>query len=85
MANPDVARLINSDEIQSALRPAVVGPQRRTTRKNPLTNRSVRARLDPLFLQKQRANLAAKTEGTAERKALLEKKREREAVSFCIV
>ena len=46
---PDVTRLINSDEIQSVVRPA--GPKQTkrpfTQRKNPLRNRGVLFRLNP--------------------------------------
>lgn len=49
IANPDVARLINSSEIQAVLRPAGVRKQKRTVvqKKNPLKNRQVLLRLNP--------------------------------------
>lgn len=49
IANPDVTRIINSDEIQSALKEA--GPKQTkrpfTQKKNPLRNRGVLFRLNP--------------------------------------
>lgn len=47
MTNPDLARIINSDEIQSVVRPAI--PQTRTyaRHKNPLANRVVYEKLNP--------------------------------------
>ncbi|CAG7852578.1 60S ribosomal protein L4-A AltName: Full=L2 [Serendipita indica DSM 11827] len=49
MANPDVTRLINSDEIQSVVRPAKSKTQKRpwTQKKNPLVNKGVLFRLNP--------------------------------------
>lgn len=49
MANPDVTRLINSDEIQSVVRPAKAKVQKRpwTQKKNPLVNKGVLFRLNP--------------------------------------
>jgi len=48
MTNPDLARLINSDEIQSVLKPA--GPKktkRATRKKNPLRNLNILLKLNP--------------------------------------
>ena len=49
IANPDVTRLINSDEIQSVVRPANSKHQKRpwTQHKNPLVNKGVLFRLNP--------------------------------------
>ncbi|KAG8812555.1 hypothetical protein FRC17_001977 [Serendipita sp. 399] len=49
MTNPDVTRLINSDEIQSVVRPAKAKTQKRpwTQKKNPLVNKGVLFRLNP--------------------------------------
>lgn len=40
MTNADVSRIINSDEIQSIVRPKMKAPRRRTVKKNPLTVRN---------------------------------------------
>jgi len=47
MQNADLARLINSNEIQVALNPSKAPPKKRTQFKNPLKNRSVMCRLNP--------------------------------------
>merc|ERR1719267_384240 len=47
MANADLARIINSDEIQSAVRPVKTGGVHATQRKNPLKNLNVLLRLNP--------------------------------------
>lgn len=49
MANPDVTRLINSEEIQSVVRPAKAKVVKRpwTQKKNPLVNKGVLFRLNP--------------------------------------
>ena len=49
LANSDVTRLINSSEIQSVLRPAGEGRQKRENvlKKNPLKNKQILLRLNP--------------------------------------
>ena len=49
ITNPDVTRLINSDEIQSVVRPAGQKVQKRpwTQKKNPLVNKAILFRLNP--------------------------------------
>lgn len=49
VTNPDITRVINSDEVQSALRPAQEASQKRpfSQRKNPLKNMGVLVRLNP--------------------------------------
>lgn len=44
----DIAQIINSNEIQTAINPAKAQPKRtRTTKKNPLKNKSLMNRLNP--------------------------------------
>ncbi|KAI8376165.1 ribosomal protein L4 domain-containing protein [Radiomyces spectabilis] len=61
MTNPDVARLINSDEIQSVVRPAGSKIQKRpyTQKKNPLRNQGVMNRLNPYAQVLRRAEILA--------------------------
>jgi len=59
MANSDLNRIINSDEIQSKLRPAVKEVRRARLHKNPLTNLGVLVRLNPYALATRRAELQA--------------------------
>lgn len=49
MTNPDVTRLINSEEIQTVVRPAKAKIVKRpwTQKKNPLVNKGVLFRLNP--------------------------------------
>jgi len=62
MTMPDLARLINSDEIQSVVRPAQPKSRRASIKKNPLKNRNVAYRLNPhAKAVKRSAILKAKT------------------------
>lgn len=47
MKNADVARVINSDEVQAVLQPKRKGTARRGSRKNPLTNLNALLKLNP--------------------------------------
>merc|ERR1712224_118379 len=47
------ARIINSDEVQSVLRPKLEAPKHFAVKKNPLKNPMVMARLNPGALQKR--------------------------------
>ena len=58
VANPDITRIINSDEIRAVIRPAQPAPRvvrRRTPKKNPLVNKSALYRLNP-YARTHRAN-----------------------------
>jgi len=57
IANSDLTRLINSDEIQSKVRPAIKDVKRTQQHKNPLTNLGVRVRLNPYALALRRSEL----------------------------
>ena len=61
ITNPDVTRLINSDEIQSVVRPAGQKIQKRpwTQKKNPLVNKAVLFRLNPYAKTLRRQELRA--------------------------
>ncbi|KAI7875330.1 hypothetical protein K492DRAFT_182736 [Lichtheimia hyalospora FSU 10163] len=61
MTNPDVARLINSDEVQSVVRPAGPKTVKRpfTQKKNPLRNQGVMNRLNPYAQVLRRAEILA--------------------------
>eukprot|EP00448_Togula_jolla_P004992 CAMPEP_0170604602 /NCGR_PEP_ID=MMETSP0224-20130122/19512_1 /TAXON_ID=285029 /ORGANISM="Togula jolla, Strain CCCM 725" /LENGTH=378 /DNA_ID=CAMNT_0010929519 /DNA_START=115 /DNA_END=1247 /DNA_ORIENTATION=- len=66
MENADVARLINSDEVQSVLRPKLDPPKKAVTKKNPLSNPKVMAKLNPGFLKKRLLRKQAHEKGTPE-------------------
>merc|ERR1719265_3070504 len=59
MENADVARIINSEEVQSVLRPKLEKPRKYAIKKNPLKNAQVMARLNPGVLQKRDARKRA--------------------------
>jgi large subunit ribosomal protein L4e len=75
MTNADVSRIINSDEVQSAVQPAKEAARKLPLKANALKNRSVMAKLNPGAAQRQKMRALSMKEGTKERKALLEKKR----------
>merc|ERR1711966_177466 len=81
MENADVARIINSDEVQSVLKPKLEAPKRFGAKKNPLKNKMVMARLNPGILQKKAARKAAGAKGTEENKLVQAKKKARMADS----
>lgn len=49
MANADLSRLINSDEVQSVVKPINKEVKRREARKNPLKNVAAVLKLNPYF------------------------------------
>merc|ERR1712100_397387 len=81
MENADVARIINSDEVQSMLKPKLEAPKRFGLKKNPLKNKMTMARLNPGFLQKKLARANAHKKDTAENKLVQGKKKARLAAS----
>jgi len=75
MANSDLTRIINSDEIQSKVRAII--PSVRTFRrlKNPLTNFGVEVKLNPYALALRRSELLSQERRKAAKEALIEAKR----------
>jgi large subunit ribosomal protein L4e len=69
LANSDVTRLINSDEIQSVLRPAVTQVMRGRRKKNPLKNLGVKVKLNPYALAARRAELNSQAAAKEKRHA----------------
>lgn len=55
----DIARIINSDEIQSIVNAAKQPVRRNKLKKNPLKNKGVMAKLNPYSLTMRRAEIAA--------------------------
>merc|ERR1719262_2110710 len=81
MENADVARIINSSEVQSALKPKLEAPKKFGLKKNPLKNKMTMARLNPGILQKKLARKNAHAKDTAENKLVQAKKKARVAAS----
>merc|ERR1719263_1432211 len=77
MENADVARIINSDEVQSVLKPKLEAPKKFGGKKNPLKNKMVMARLNPGILQKKLARKAAHDKASTEGKLVQTKKKAR--------
>lgn len=72
MANSDLVRLINSDEIQSVVRPAIKTQRRKTLKKNPLTNLGAMIHLNPYALPMRRAALLQQERAAKAKKAAAE-------------
>eukprot|EP00899_Mesostigma_viride_P001821 jgi/Mesvir1/1163/Mv17666-RA.1 len=75
MANSDLSRLINSDEIQSKVRPAKEGSRRIHIKKNPLKNLGAMLRLNPYAKTMRRHALLAEERQVKAKAAALENKR----------
>lgn len=75
MTNADLARIINSDEIQSHVRPAVQNPISIPAKRNPLKNPSVMAVLNPFSVTARARAVAKATKNRAE--VIKERKAER--------
>merc|ERR1719266_576003 len=78
MENADVARIINSDEIQSVLRPKKTAPPTYAKKTNPLKSMKAMALLNPHARQKKAAARRLLQEGTQEYKDMQAKKKKRQ-------
>nr|CAD1819830.1 unnamed protein product [Ananas comosus var. bracteatus] len=75
MANPDLSRIINSDEVQSVVRPINREVKRRSLKKNPLKNINTLLRLNPYAKTARRMALLAEAQRVKAKKEKLDKKR----------
>jgi large subunit ribosomal protein L4e len=75
MANADLARLINSDEIQSIVKPAKPANKIYDAKANPLKSLVALEKLDPYAANKRRMASAAAKDRAANRDAVLQQKR----------
>merc|ERR1712137_449294 len=66
MENADVSRIINSDEVQSVLRPKLEAPKKFAVKKNPLKNPMVMARLNPGVMKKKELRRQSHEKNTSE-------------------
>lgn len=81
MANSDVARLINSDEVQAVVRPAQLPCKRVGQKKNPLKNNQVLFRLNPYAkMHKRQASLAQERNIAAKKNGVKKGKKAKKAV-----
>merc|ERR1719329_1204116 len=81
MENADVARIINSDEIQSVLKPKLEAPKKFAVKKNPLKNPMVMARLNPGVMKKKELRRKSHEKSTPEQGLVQTKKKARLAAS----
>ncbi|XP_054785292.1 60S ribosomal protein L4-like [Prosopis cineraria] len=75
MVNSDLARIINSDEIQSVVRPIKKEIKRAPLKKNPLKNLNVMLKLNPYAKTAKRMALLAEAQRVKAKKEKLDKKR----------
>jgi large subunit ribosomal protein L4e len=77
MENADVARIINSTEVQSILKPKLEAPKKFTVKKNPLKNSAEMAKLNPGVLHKKALRAKSHQKGTPEADLVQAKKKAR--------
>ncbi|KAJ6796661.1 putative 60S ribosomal protein L4-1 [Iris pallida] len=75
MANADLGRIINSDEVQSVVRPITKDLKRRTLKKNPLNNLNAMLKLNPYAKTARRMSLLAEAQRVKAKAEKLDKKR----------
>jgi len=75
MTNPDLARIINSDEIQSVLREKIPQHRIHTHKKNALKNLGFRIKLNPYAKTIRRTELLAKERRQKKKAEIIEAKR----------
>ncbi|KAG7567595.1 60S ribosomal protein L4 C-terminal domain, partial [Arabidopsis thaliana x Arabidopsis arenosa] len=75
MVNADLARIINSDEVQSVVRPIEMDVKRAVLKKNPLKNLNVMLKLNPYAMTARRMSLLAEAERVKSKNEKLERKR----------
>merc|ERR1719343_1854299 len=81
MENADLDRIINSDEVQSVLRPKLEAPKKFAVKKNPLKNPMVMARLNPGVMKKKELRRKSHEKNTAEQGLVQTKKKARLSAS----
>merc|ERR1711972_12501 len=77
MENADISRIINSNEVQSVVRPKMEAPKKFAIKKNPLKNPMVMARLNPGIMSKKTLRRKAHEKGTKEGELAQKKKKAR--------
>ncbi|XP_044472626.1 60S ribosomal protein L4-like isoform X1 [Mangifera indica] len=75
MVNADLARIINSDEVQSVVRPIKKEVKRAPMKKNPLKNLNTMLRLNPYAKTARRMSLLAEAQRVKAKKEKLDKMR----------
>jgi len=75
LTNADIGRIINSAEIQNAVRPAIT-PSARLTKRNPLKSTDALLKLNPFALTRTRRIAEASKKNAAKRSVKVKKNRE---------
>lgn len=75
VTNGDLERIINSDAVQSKLRPAIKQQKLHGRKKNPLKNLGVMVRLNPYAVTMKRTEMQAQATRAAKKAALVDAKR----------
>ncbi|XP_031503526.1 60S ribosomal protein L4-like [Nymphaea colorata] len=81
MTNADLARIINSDEVQVVVKPAKKETKRRTLKKNPLKNIGALLKLNPYAKTARRMALLAEEQRVKAKAEKLDKKRKQPKVA----
>jgi len=81
MMNADVTRIINSDEVQSVLRPKLEAPKKTLQKQNPLKNKKLMEKLNPGATMRREMRSRATKKGTEEYEIVQRKKKARIAAS----
>jgi len=75
MSNSDLTRLINSEEVQTKVRPAIKEVRHARLKKNPLTNFGAKVKLNPYALSLRRSEILSQTARKAKKAAVVDKAR----------
>ena len=75
MINADLGRIINSDEVQSVVKPINKDVKRKTLKKNPLKNLGTMLKLNPYAKTAKRMALLAEKQRVKAKQEKLDKKR----------
>ncbi|CAA6653724.1 unnamed protein product [Spirodela intermedia] len=75
MSNSDLSRIINSDEVQSVVRPIKTEVKRKALKKNPLKNLNAMLKLNPYAKTARRVALLTEAQRIKSKKEKLDKKR----------
>ncbi|MBA0804195.1 hypothetical protein Gohar_014342 [Gossypium harknessii] len=75
MVNADLGRIINSDEVQSVVKPIKKEIKRAPLKKNPLKNLNAMLKLNPYAKTARRMSLLAEAQRVKAKKEKLDKKR----------
>merc|ERR1712032_1300745 len=81
MENADLARIINSDEVQSVLRAKLEAPKKYGCKKNPLKNKTVMARVNPGILDRRLERKREHEDGTKEHELAQKRQKNRATAS----